>query len=240
MATSRMGRYGKDRVWDFYETAPWMVHGLMAHVPITGRIIEPCSGEHAISGILRKDYHLRVITNDWDPKRTARYHADARDPKWWRHILAKHPADWVITNPPFKYIYWILVAMWHYRPSHMGLVLKARLSFLEPTRQDPRGAWLDVPSHMPNQMLVDPRYRFKGKGTDSVTTAWLIWLPGYLARPRHPILVLHDAPSRYADRVTSRRSMRAFRAAEGRVHAVDGSGAYRGHPPPPENRLAGR
>jgi len=53
-----------------------------------------------------------------------------------------------------------------------------RLSFLEPTAKvNPRGPWLaECP---PSRLIVLPRCSYTGDGrTDSVTTAWMIWLRG--------------------------------------------------------------
>jgi hypothetical protein len=69
----------------------------------------------------------------------------------------------------------------------IGVVLLLRLSFLEPT--DQRGDWLA--ENPPDMQIVLPRWSYKENGkTDSVTTAWMVWLRNNSVRFEKPILIV--------------------------------------------------
>lgn len=156
------------RALDFYPTTvPWAVGELYKRVAIVGDVAEPCVGN---GDLVRNDDRSRVVwTNDVDPSREATYHLDAADPASWRMFPA---VDWVVSNPPFNRALRILsLAVPHAR---VGVAFLLRLSFMEPTILDGRGAWLEA--NPMSRLIVMPRIPFKGgRATDSVTCAWMIW-----------------------------------------------------------------
>lgn len=164
------------RANDFYPTPAWAERELDRRLPIRGVIAEPCVGD----GDLVRHRTDVGWTNDIDASKPATYHRDAADPASWGFFAG---FDWVITNPPFNKAMAILsLAHAHART---GVAFLLRLSFLEPTkgsrRKGGRADWLAA--HPPDHLLVLPRIPFKGgKGTDSVTCAWMVWARGRLGR----------------------------------------------------------
>ena len=154
-----------------YDTPPHYVEALLREmrdqlVLAEGTYsFEPCNGRGAISRLLP----AYVLTNDINPRMKADFHFDAtRQQEWRRMTRERGKPFWTITNPPFKHIIPILRCALAY--SH-NVAMLFRLSFLEPTKD--RVELLQ--DHPPDRLIVLPRYRFKGTGTDSVTCAWGIW-----------------------------------------------------------------
>lgn len=149
---------------------------------LSGSILEPCNGEGAISREL-KEIGCKVISNDLDLNNPATYHLDLSLPENWDAI---EDADFVVTNPPFSLAPTIVKLA--YQKAKKGVIALLRLSFVEPCQN--RVEFLLA--HPPDQMLITPRISFLGKGTDSTTTAWFIWLKDEYLRSQvqHPIRVL--------------------------------------------------
>lgn len=154
--------------YDYYPTPCFMTRSLLHfHPSIAGaRVLEPCSGDGAIVRVLEKAGCL-VLTNDIDPRHPAQSHHDATDPKYW---AALPYVEWVITNPPFN----VALPILQHAIAHatIGAAFLLRKTFLEPT--DERGPWLA--EHPPARLIGQPRYSFRGKGSDSVSCDWYIWL----------------------------------------------------------------
>lgn len=181
---------GERNAHDLYQTPSWMVASLLHHQPIdrAALILEPCCGDGAIVRALQASGFSRIITNDLDERHEASRHRDATDPKFWElDTLAR--VDWVVTNPPFNVALPILeqaVIL-----ARVGVAFLLRKTFLEPTRE--RGPWFAI--HPPTRIIGLPRHSFRGAGSDSVSTDWMIWqrranwsLP--------PIVIDHDAKNR--------------------------------------------
>lgn len=163
------------RAFDYYPTPAWMTLALLRRVQVSD-VLEPCSGEDAITYVLRAAGVARTWTNDLDPSRPAATHLDATQRAAWE-LMAPKPFRlgrplWVVTNPPFNLADQIVpLAVEHV--SHVAMVL--RLSWLEPTAARQRF----LAEHPPSRLIVMPRWDFKGAGaTDSVTSAWFIWEQG--------------------------------------------------------------
>ena len=156
---------------DQYFTPGWAVRELLKHVNLEGtRILEPCAGEGGIWKPLRARLKkIQLVTNDIDPTMDTELNFDATTAEFWDIPLS---VDWVITNPPFSAGFDIL---WRARQrAKKGVAFLMRLSFLEPTKKHPRGAWLH--QNPPDLLVVLPRYSFTGDGkTDSVACAWMVW-----------------------------------------------------------------
>lgn len=162
---------GQRSDFDFYETPGWMTRTLLHWRPdIRGqRVLEVAAGRGAIARVLR-DVGCQVYTNDIDPRHTedGRAHDsyfDATMATYW----AEHapPVDWVISNFPFDIAHAILVQA----ACHANVAVVLRKTFLEPT--DERGPWLQ--QRPPTQTIALPRWSFRGKGSDSVSSDWMIW-----------------------------------------------------------------
>ena len=100
---------------------------------------------------------------------------------------------WIITNPPYSSLTCLGIAQEALRYSKIGVALLLRLSFLEPTRSaGSRGDWLK--DNPPDRLIVLPRYSYTRNGkTDSVTTAWHIWLKNKEEKYNNHIICAHKA-----------------------------------------------
>lgn len=178
---------------DQYPTPPWQTWSLLKRVQISGRICEPCVGDGAIIGaISARCPNQGFITNDIDEKYPAGSHLDATLKGSWD---CEDRPDWVVTNPPFNVAIEILKHA--YEHAKFGVAFLLRLSFLEPTSlvtvrkgqvTYAREAWLVA--HPPSKIIVLPRWRYKGNGTDSVTTAWMVWRTGEVKGMADPIEIV--------------------------------------------------
>jgi hypothetical protein len=175
---------------DLYETPAWMTRSLLRHhpIPVTARIFEPCVGDGAIVRVLRAAGFESIITNDIDERHEADLHFDAADFKLWSHPLLAS-IDWVITNPPFGHGFAILQEA--ERLARAGVAMLLRKTFLEPTLA--RGPWFSV--HPPTRIIGEPRYSFRGRGSDSCAADWAIWehAPD---RTLKPIVIDYQAKAR--------------------------------------------
>lgn len=140
---------------------------------LSGNILEPFSGEGAISDALF-ERGFKVLTNDLDPNNKANHRLDLAISKGsasqralnWNKLPS---ANWIITNSPFNLAPQVIpLALKH---CDSGLIALLRLSYLEPCRN--RARFLQ--EYPPTQLWVTPRISFTGKGTDSITTAWFMW-----------------------------------------------------------------
>ena len=188
------------RAHDAYYTPAWQTRALLAHQEISGSVLEPCAGDGGIVRKLsqpllegRKINRIQYVTaNDIAVGCCHEHIFDAS-----RHdVYSLHgPFDWVITNPPYKMPLCMEIVANAVRHARVGVAMLLRLSFLEPTKV--RGPWLA--EHQPNRLIVLPRYSYTQNGsTDSVTTAWMIWLRRPLRADESAILSLYSASRRYA------------------------------------------
>jgi hypothetical protein len=160
---------------DFYPTPARLTEHLLKHVPISGRVLEPCAGDGAIVNILAAEPNTtHVATNDIDEQYDWYYCQDATDPSAsiWNYG-DWYGLDWVVTNPPFNAAFPILENA--FNVARAGVAFLLRLSFLEPTNG--RGPWLEAHQDCLSDLLIfgSPRPSFTGTGTDSVTVAWMVW-----------------------------------------------------------------
>lgn len=158
------------RDFDAYMTPGHYLSALFEYLdlPKHSRIIEPCSGDGAISDLLIAEDHL-VFTNDIDPKRAADTHMDATMPEYWARVLKREGPDWTITNPPFSDIETVLSGSLNHVLNTISL---ARLSILEPTRSR---TTLFRTFGDPKLVIVLPRYKFSEPSKDTMTCCWIGW-----------------------------------------------------------------
>ncbi len=227
-------RRRRSNLLEFFETPPGFTRFLDSHVILDGIVFMPCVGEGLILKVLRQNEPAdprTYITNDIDPARTAHTHFDATDINEWAKRFSEPPTsltkagpplpviDWVVDNPPFSKAYEMLLAAMNF--ARVGVAFHLRISFEEPTldRED------FITKHPPDGRLILPRYRFDRtkKGTDSVCTAWLIWL-------RDPVgMYTHSYP--FSEELHAKRTLVARRAViEEPLEFPDGKGEGTGVP----------
>lgn len=172
---------------DDYQTPPWAIEALLAHVEPYGNFLEPCRG----SGNILRAVQSRIM--DWaaapvprdaiiPPERLPKIHwceiADGRD--FLTYNSAGVWYDWIITNPPYS-----LAREFIERSISMSsnTAMLLRLNFLE--SEERRGWWqsrlptaLYVLSRRPNFEDRDGNL-IRGKdgrsGTDSCAYGWFVW-----------------------------------------------------------------
>jgi len=217
-------RRRRSNLLEFFETPPGFSRFLLSHAILDGTIFMPCVGDGAILRVFRQqepDEPRIYLTNDIDPAREATHHFDATDVKEWakrfvpqvftdkadEHQFKSHcegaglvEIDWVVDNPPFSKAYPMLLAALNF--VRVGVALHLRISFEEATldRED------FITKHPPDGRLVLPRFRFDPmkRGTDSVCTAWLIWL-------RDPV-EMHRIAYPFSEELHAKRTLVAPRA----------------------------
>lgn len=187
------------REHDFYETADWQVDALVDHLPeLRGSIWCPCVGDGSLMRQLQKRRPDLgpFVTADIDPLKVADFYGDATKAEHWQRMIAdRGRPDWVVDNPPFDVE--IDIAKHAYEAATCGVVLMARLSFVEGTKPKPplkrprakgkpappqkreRGPWLAA--HPRALQIALERYSFTGNGkSDMASTEWLVWAKGLI------------------------------------------------------------
>jgi hypothetical protein len=156
---------------DFYETPAFQARALLAHVPITGSVLEPCAGLGAITRVLGQCAAISTIVQNepYQNYRSADFTRDATLPSSWK-LFPK--VDWVITNPPFKLADQIVPLA--YEHARVGVAFLLRLSWFEPTKE--REAFLSA--FPPDAIVSMPRHKYRPESEhgDSVTTGWFVWM----------------------------------------------------------------
>lgn len=185
--------------WDFYETPKFMTRSLLHHHRAIWRpmvvvdpmfvgkgrgllpsrlpvILECCSGNDAIAVVLRDEHGLAVHTNDINPRHPAETHEDATQAAYWQRWKGATGArpdmpaiDWVITNPPF--VDALPILQHALSVAQVGVAFLLRKTFLEPTED--RGPWLSQTP--PTREIGQPRYSFRGAGSDTCACDWMIF-----------------------------------------------------------------
>jgi hypothetical protein len=159
---------GERSDFDYYPTPAFMTRSLLHFHPaiIGARVLEPCSGGDAITTVLR-GVGCEVFTNDFDRRHPAMTHWNATSAEYWTTWAPR--VDWVITNPPFN----LAIDVLRHAVEHadVGVAFLLRKTFTEPTED--RGPWLQA--HPPTRSIGEPRYPFRGSGSDSVSCDWYLW-----------------------------------------------------------------
>lgn len=167
---------------DFYPTEYNLTHELLLAAPeIGGVIFEPSSGQGHIADVLNNSQYSHrikdVVTNDIDPRMPAHLGFDASVSYAVFHKTFPD-YDWAVGNPPFSLAHEIIPNC--LRHAERGAAMLLRLSYLEPTmKRNARGNFLKKYADCMRYQIVigDPRPSFRAdtKGTDSVTTMWIVW-----------------------------------------------------------------
>ncbi len=164
---------------DAYYTPDWVTDRFIDNFSYLVRshqtILEPCCGTGAMVERLSDRLSNPITSTDL----TMGAMFDATTPQYWK----RHDHfDWVITNPPFNHAARILEhALMN---SQYGVAFLLRLSFLEPcpTGKTARHEVLSMGEDRLRFCLpLNPRPKFRKdvSATDSVTSAWFIWLQNH-------------------------------------------------------------
>lgn len=169
------------REYDFYPTPTsitldlldWLEWEFWQHIiDYKPTVFEPCVGHGDMIKPIADRYEeqLTILTNDVRPMvYPGQYVADAVKSDIWEHI---GEVDVTITNPPFNQALPIIENAFNH--SRLAVFALLRLSWLEPTKGRSPFLQHNPPDYI--RVYGSPRPSFTGKGTDSVTVAWMIWV----------------------------------------------------------------
>lgn len=169
---------------DFYPTASFFTHLLMAKVPVIhGEVGEPFVGNGAIARVLQEYGRVNLAwTND-----LVAYEGWERDSA----IDLSIPANWGevpildghVTNPPFDILnnVWALENLYAACDKFMGLLVRQTWvhAGCGESGTHPRGEWLEA--HPPTKVIVLPRYNWADSTkngrpqADAAAHYWLFW-----------------------------------------------------------------
>ncbi len=182
------------RQHDAYYTEQGLTLELLKYLDLTKyqTILEPCVGDGHIRDVVQARYpHLRYTTNDIDPTKEADSHFDAAvDGYLYNQIVPnssshnwydKIPLRWdcCITNFPYNAQDAIIPLVWQ----HVELLaFIPRLTWLEPTKT--RAKFLqENAKHCRYQIIYNPRPKYDSKGTDNVTSMFIVYDKSYYGNP---------------------------------------------------------
>ncbi len=148
---------------EFYETPPSVTRALMHVGPVRGdRVIEPMAGANAITNVLRDEAQCDVTAYDIAPRGEGIIYADSLVPGFLAERRQPHLT--VVTNPAFS----LAAELWRQTRTFTRVALLVRITWLERCKDRE-----DVAD--PVRLIVLPRVKFTGKGSDSATVVWACW-----------------------------------------------------------------
>ena len=176
--------------YDAYYTEQGLTLELLKYLNLTRykTILEPCVGDGHIRDIVQARYpHLQYTTNDIDFTKEADHHYDAAGSRLYMediqmselvHIRERY-WDCCITNFPYNVQDAILPLVW----DHVELLaFIPRLTWLEPTKT--RAKFLqDNKKHCRYQIVFNPRPRYDSKGSDNVTSMFIVYDKNFYGNP---------------------------------------------------------
>lgn len=180
-------RQEPDDSLDYFPTPPWATRALIESVlpylgvQAIGSVWEPACGEGHIAEVLREYAEGPVIATDIHPYGYSRQILDFLDDRG-------HPADWIVTNPPFgdKTEDFVLRAL---DRAKVGVAMFVRMQWLEGV-----GRYESVFRDNPPTTIAFFAERVnlcKGRwdpdGTTATAYIWLVWLKG--EAPRAPFWI---------------------------------------------------
>ena len=151
-------------------TPHWCTEGLLEHVHVSGRILEPCAGKGGIASPLAR-HGLDVMWQDIDKDGNALVIQDFMAPD---HQATGY--DWIISNVPYQtedYTAADFVRKALTLAPKVAMLL--RISWLEPCADR-----IDILEGNPPSLIIYlPRPSFNGpgrsNGTDTCTSVWAVW-----------------------------------------------------------------
>ena len=182
------------RKHDAYYTEQGLTLELLKYLDLSKykTILEPCVGDGHIKSVVQAKYpHLVYTTNDIDTTKEADYHEDATEPFNWLYnskdelytdgLFTEKPRHWdcCITNFPYDKQDQILPLVWDCVEL---LAFIPRLTWLEPTKT--RAAFLEAnKKHCRYQIIFNPRPKYDSKGTDNVTSMFIVYDKSFYGNP---------------------------------------------------------
>lgn len=122
------------------------------------------AGAGAMTDVLR-DAGCDVASFDIEPRREDITQADTMAPGFFEQVaVSGHGDASVITNPAFS----LAAGLWRRTRSFVRVALLVRITWLERTKDRE-----DVSD--PVRLIIVPRPKFTGKGSDSATVVWACW-----------------------------------------------------------------
>ena len=176
------------RQHDAYYTEQGLTLELLKYLDLTKykTILEPCVGDGHIRDVVQQKYpHLVYTTNDIDTTKDADYHYDASNINTALYGETRGDLYWskwydcCITNFPYNIQDAILPLVWQ----HVELLaFIPRLTWLEPTKT--RAKFLqENAKHCRYQIIYNPRPRYDSKGSDNVTSMFIVYDKTYYGNP---------------------------------------------------------
>ena len=169
------GRKVNDGV-DFYQTPRWAIEKLLEIEKFNGEILEPCSGNGAISKVLEE--HGYIVKSQ-----------DIRDDE---DVYGKGNCDFfeysgtvdnIVTNPPYFCAKEFVEKSLEVSNSKVAMLLK--LSFLEGAKRYEffRNTPLKTVHVFCKRVTMYPANEEKPKNSGTIAYAWFIWEKGYNGKP---------------------------------------------------------
>lgn len=181
------------RQHDAYYTEQGLTLELLKYLDLSKykTILEPCVGDGHIKNVVQAKYpHLQYTTNDIDTAKQSDYHYDVSYYDLFYKDLPHETAETVwtkprywdccITNFPYNQQDQIVPLVWE----HVELLaFIPRLTWLEPTKT--RAKFLQENAHHCRyQIIYNPRPRYDSKGSDNVTSMFIVYDKGYYGNPK--------------------------------------------------------
>jgi hypothetical protein len=168
------GKARKRSLHDFYGTPSWVTRGILPHLPLGGRVLEPAAGEGAmVRELLRAGVGASQITAlEIDPARAENCPVEAKVCDYLTEEVGAY--DLIITNPPYLRAQAFVERSLDIAGERGTVAMLLRLGFLESVQRrelhEARPADLYVLSQRPS---------FTGDGrVDATAYAWFVWGPG--------------------------------------------------------------
>lgn len=169
---------GRDKniKFDYYETPSWAVGELLITEEFKGTILEPCSGNGAISKVLEK-HNFTVVSSD------IRVDDDVYGEKGINMFDIKEKYNNIITNPPYSLAQQIIEKSLEITDRKVAMILK--LSFLESIKRYPM--FKSTPFKQlyvfSKRVQMYPGGQVVKKENGPIAFGWFIWEHGYTGRP---------------------------------------------------------
>lgn len=162
---------------DFYQTPEWATRELLEAEIFEGKIWECCSGNGAISRVL-KDYEYDVISSD------IREDALVYGKSGVDFLKCEMKVDNIVTNPPYKIALPIIEKALELANNKVAMLLK--LTFLESRKRYPFFTSNHNLKHIhvfSKRVTMYPYGMDKPKNSGTITYAWFVWDKSYNGSP---------------------------------------------------------
>jgi hypothetical protein len=148
-------------------------------------VFDPCAGHGAILEAIHSRQEIIAIANEpyiVPPEGCHWWKTTAHTETVWRCVETKLKTDmdggidWVITNPPYDKELMLPIMEHSLKHARKGFAALVRLSWLEPCNG--RAEFLQANADQLRYVIsVSPRPKFRAdtKGSDNVTSCWMVW-----------------------------------------------------------------